>query len=902
MRSRRKRAYRTFLAERLEVRSLLSGGPNVFGPFPAGSLNPSFGTGGIATSSIFGPTDTSASDVAIARQGDGKIVVAGTARGVNSQSGFALARYNNDGTLDTHFGNKGTVFTPFLSGSVAATASALAIEPDGKIVVVGTVQGTINGNSSEEFALARYNSDGSLDARFGNGGEVLTDFGPDTFSSASSVAIAGNGAIVVAGSTTIGGNGDYAVARYNANGSLDRSFGTGGEVAFNFPDFTVFTTKVGVALQPNGKVVLAGTVASFTNGFTTDFGVARLNTNGSMDTTFGGDGLVTTSFGDPLRVESVAGVALEPGTGAIVVAGTVQDPSNGFTEEFALARYNAGDGSLDAGFGTGGEVVTTPAPSTTSVATDLAIQPSNGAILVTGTTSGFDSSSTFFQSLTLNRYTTAGKLDPSFGTGGQVLTAFTPGSRSSGAGVAVQLDGKIVAAGSVTFTDGGTVAGFGVARYNTNGSLDRGFGTRGEVVTNVPGPSSDVAAGEAIQRDGKIVVVGTASVFAPNGAINTDFALTRFNADGSVDTHFGNNGSVLTDFGTGANQAVAVAIQPDGKIVVAGTINGTINDDFQDIGVARYNPDGTLDRSFANGGEVLIDLGSDTDGTAAGLAIQPNGKIVVAGTASGFDADDNFFEEIALARLNANGRLDATFGTGGEVLTGFGANTTVAAAGLALQPNGKIVVAGTATDQDTFVNEFALARYNTNGQLDASFGTGGEVTTSFGDGVSATARAVAIQANGRIVVAGSTTDLNTFNDDFALARYTTTGALDTTFGTGGLVTTSFGPGASADATGLAIQPDGEIVVAGTVQDFSTDFTSDFGLARYNPNGSLDSSFGTGGEVRTSFGPDVSGTVAGVAIAPGGDIVVVGTTSVGFNNPEFTLADYLGSKKKDRGRG
>ncbi len=900
MRSRRKRDHRTFLIERLEVRSLLSGGPNVFGPLPAGSLNPAFGKGGIVSASpIAGPTDTSASDVAIGRQGDGKIVVAGTARGVESQSGFALARYNSDGTLDTHFGNNGTVFTPFLAGTVAATASALAIEPDGKILVVGTVEGTINGNDSEEFALARYNADGSLDTRFGNGGEVLTDFGPDSFSSASSVAIAGNGAIVVAGSATIDGTNDFAVARYNTNGSLDKSFGTGGEATPNFgPNLTVFATKVGLTLQPNGKVVLAGTVADFTGGFTADFGLARLNADGSPDTTFGNGGEVTTGFG-ALRVESVAGVGLEPGTGAIVVAGTVQDPSNGFTEEFALARYNARDGSLDAGFGTGGEVVTAPAPSTTSVATDLAIQP-NGAILVTGTTSGFDSSSTFFQSLTLNRYTTGGSLDATFGTNGQVLTAFAAGSRSSGAGVAVQPDGKIVAAGSVTFTDGGTVAGFGVARYNTNGSLDRGFGTRGEVVTNVPGPSSDVAAGEAIQRDGKIVVVGTASVFAPNGAIDTDFALTRFNADGTVDTHFGNNGSVLTDFGTGTNQAVAVAIQPDGRIVVAGTINGTILDDFQDIGVARYNPDGTLDRSFGNGGEVLIDLGSDTDGAAAGLAIQPNGKIVVAGTASGFDADDNFFEEIALARLNANGRLDATFGTGGEVLTSFGANLTVAASGVALQSNGQIVVAGTATDQDTFVNEFALARYNANGKLDAGFGTGGEVVTSFGDDVSATARAVAIQANGRIVVAGSITDPDTFNDDFALARYNTNGKLDTTFGTAGLVTTSFGPTASADGTSLAIQPDGEIVVAGTVEDFSS-FTQGFGVARYNPDGSLDPSFGTGGEVVTSFGPNVSGNAAGVAIAPDGDIVVAGTTSDNFQS-EFTLADYLGSSKKGRGRG
>ena len=174
------------------------------------------------------------------------------------------------------------------------------------------------------------------------------------------------------------------------------------------------------------------------------------------------------------------------------------------------------------------------------------------------------------------------------------------------------------------------------------------------------------------------------------------------------------------------------------------------------------------------------------------------------------------------------------------------------------------------------------------------------MTTSFGDDVSATARAVAIQANGRIVVAGSITDLNTFNDDFALARYNTTGALDSTFGTGGLVTTGFGDSASADATSLAIQPDGEIVVAGTVNDFNT-FTQGFGVARYNPNGSLDPTFGTGGEVVTSFGSGVSGNAAGVALTCDGDIIVAGTTFEGFDG-EFTLVDYLGSKQKGRGRG
>ena len=276
-----------------------------------------------------------------------------------------------------------------------------------------------------------------------------------------------------------------------------------------------------------------------------------------------------------------------------------------------------------------------------------------------GTTSGFDGDGNFFEDLTLARYTVAGRLDAGFGTGGEVLTDFGAGSRTTGAGVAIQPDGKIVAAGTVSFPfGGGTVAGFGVARYTLNGSLDRSFGTRGEVITNVPGPSSDVAAGEAIQPDGKIVEVGTASVFAPDGSIVGDFALTRFNADGSVDTHFGTNGSVLTNFGDGSIQAVGVAIQADGKIVVAGTLT---NGEFvQEIVLARYNKDGSLDRSFGIGGEVLTDFGDDTSATAAGVAVDPNGRIVVAGTVSGFDSSDNFFQDFArgaLQRQRQAGRL-----------------------------------------------------------------------------------------------------------------------------------------------------------------------------------------------------------------------------------------------------
>src|SRR4051794_17804847 len=198
MRLRRNRFAYQISVERLEGRSLLSAGAGL----KPGSLDPGFGDSGIATSpAILGPTSDTASGVAIQRQGDGKIVVAGTARGVDTQSAFAVARYNKDGSLDAKFGNDGTGFTPFPSGS--AVASAGAIEPDGKLVGGGALPGFMGGNNGGDLAPARYNKDGGLDGSLGDGGEILTDFGPDSSSSASSVAIAPDGKIVVSGPVTI---------------------------------------------------------------------------------------------------------------------------------------------------------------------------------------------------------------------------------------------------------------------------------------------------------------------------------------------------------------------------------------------------------------------------------------------------------------------------------------------------------------------------------------------------------------------------------------------------------------------------------------------------------------------------------------------------------------------------
>ena len=671
MRMRHRRPHRKFAVECLETRALLSGGLDGHNLLPPGTLNPAFGSGGFVTSSILGPTDDNAAGVAIQKQADGKIVVAGTARGVTSQSALAVTRENADGSLDTSFGKGGTVLTESNSGSILA-ASALAIQADGKIVVAGLFEGNLNNNFAEDFAVVRYNANGSLDTTFGNGGEVLTDFGPNSFSEATTVAITPSGKILVAG---IDGS-DYALAQYKSDGTLDPSFGSGGEVVTQLGPETTATDSVSAAIQPDGKIVLAGAVDESNPGFQIDFGLVRYNTNGSLDSKFGNGGVAVTAFGPSSDVFEVAGIAIEPGTNAIVVAGSVQTPPE-FPLSFALARYNAKDGSLDTTFGNGGEVVTTSAPATTSTATGLAIQP-EGAIVLSGTTTGVDSNQNTFQDLTVARYKAAdGRLDTSFGHGGEVLTSFGPGTLTTGSGVTIQADGKIVAAATV----GG---GFGVARYTTKGSPDKGFGHGGEVIINIPMPASMSASSEAIQSDGKIIVAGGATVIGLNDAPVSEIVLTRFNKDGSLDQSFGTNGSVTTDFGSGGNSAVGVTIEHDGRILVAADVSLLVNNQFaQDIGVAQYNTDGSLDKSFGHGGEVLIDFGAGVTASASGLAIENDGTIVVSGTASGFDTNFNFFQDFTLAALNKDGGVDAAFGTHGEVVTSFGPNTPAVSAGIA---------------------------------------------------------------------------------------------------------------------------------------------------------------------------------------------------------------------------
>ena len=370
---------------------------------------------------------------------------------------------------------------------------------------------------------------------------------------------------------------------------------------------------------------------------------------------------------------------------------------------------------------------------------------------------------------TLARYTAAGKLDRRFGTGGKVLTDFGGTRSQAGAtALAIRPDGKLVVVGYAQIGRGGST-GFAIARYTVAGAPDRTFGRNGRVTTSFDSRRRAAgASGVAIQRDGKVVAVGHTSDYPDFSRFR--FALVRYNARGTLDPSFGRGGKVETDFGARSGAfAEAAAIQPDGKIVAAGHVS---RDSGTHVALARYNADGTLDRSFGQGGRVETRVG-DGQSYGSALVLQADGKLVVAGRASRAGRG-NF----TLVRYGADGRLDPGFGEGGAVVASVGN-----ARALALQRDRKLVTAGTSRGRR--YRQFALARWAADGSPDPGFGRGGRVPTEFH--ASATANAVVVRADGKIVVAGTIG-----GRDFVLARYTSSGRLDVTFGAGGKVLTDFG--------------------------------------------------------------------------------------------------------------
>ena len=568
-----------------------------------GTMDTSFATGTGANGFVWN----------IAQQPDGKLLIGGGFLSYNGVARNGIARINSDGSMDTGF-NHGV--------GALGQVNELGIDSQGRIFGAGA---TISFDGTTVNRIFGLNSDGTLDPDFpgGSGSPVAIN----------ALSVQPDDNIVIGCGSEFNGIPRGGLARLtnltgmptptptstpvvtptptstptatstatpitcSTPGSLDLSFDGDGKVTT--PIGTGSEQAYAVAIHSDGKIVVAG--YSFIATSVIDFAVVRYNADGSLDTSFDGDGKVTTGVG---TTDIAYSVAIQS-DGKIVIAGY---SLIGSTRDFVVIRYNT-DGTLDTSFDGDGKVITQFGTSD-EIAYSVAIQPDQKIVVA-----GYSVGSTF--DFAVVRYNTDGSLDTSFDGDGKVTTPIGSG-REEARSVAIHSDGKIVAAG-FSFID--TNNDFAVVRYNADGSLDTSFDGDGKVTTSI-GISNDTALSVAIQADGRVVAAGV-SVIPPNN----DFALVRYNTDGSLDTSFDGDGKVTTAIGTSSEEAQSVGIQSDGKIVAAGYTDNGLNFDFA---MGRYNTDGSLDTTFDGDGKVTTQIGSGED-NAYGVKIQPDGRVVAAG-------------------------------------------------------------------------------------------------------------------------------------------------------------------------------------------------------------------------------------------------------------------------------
>jgi uncharacterized delta-60 repeat protein len=424
---------------------------------------------------------------------------------------------------------------------------------------------------------------------------------------------------------------------------------------------------------------------------------ASTATGGRPDPTFNGQGAAVTAFAGELAEARALCVQAD---GRIIVAGSVGATADG-TKDFALVRYHP-DGMLDETFGTGGKCVVHVAGSDSS-AYALAVNTDATKIVAVGSSLDLESNSLDFL---LVRLAADGLLDTTFNGNGIVVTDFLGHSDDIAYAVALQSDGKILAAGFTTQPDSTTHEG-----------------------------------------DQKRPDEGPAQLRTEH------FAMARYLPDGSLDLDFGDEGMAVTSFPGDLSRARAICIQPAGEIIVAGIVRAG-GDSLADFAAVRYSSDGRLDETFGVGGRVLIDV-VGTDDTAHAVALQADGKIVLAGEA----ADDMDHLHFLLVRLDPHGKPDPDFNSSGVLLV---EDLAGSAFGIAVQGDGKLLAGGYATREATDdagnlapKDDFAIARFETGGALDMSFGKSGVALIDLG-GRSDRAAAIALQPDGAILAAGST--------------------------------------------------------------------------------------------------------------------------------------------------
>ncbi|APV50817.1 hypothetical protein BWI17_14640 [Betaproteobacteria bacterium GR16-43] len=781
-----------------------------------------FGTGGFVRSRFGESLDEA---LAVRILPDGKILVAGRSRNAAYTYDTALARYLPDGTLDPAFGTQGkTVARGY-------EARGIALQPDGSILVAGLSQSDTNDYG--RMALLRFTSQGQLDSSFGNGGIVTSTAGA-LRSLAKAVALQADGKIVVAGEAGSLPDGHITAWRFQANGGVDSSFGTAGVASIP----TQLAPREGassIVVQADGRILLGGYALIARNSveWSNAQVVVRLGDNGSLDNTF------APSTMDLLAAEGDVTLALQP-NGRILAAGSLGAFGN---SAFAVVGYGA-NGGVDVTFGNAGLAATVAQPGAGGWITGITVQ-ADGAMVVTGGSVGIG--------FPAARFLANGAPDATFGNAGVVSIGMPPlplppfGSNISGArgAIATQADGKLVFAGTWLRNSDD----FTVVRLGANGSIDPTFASGGIAMTDFG--NGDRASWNAVHAmpDGRVIATGSGM-----DKLRSYITVARYLDDGTQDPAFGTNGFVRTDLGTESSVVSSTSTtEPDGRLTVAGvrtTRVGPLNY-VRDVAWVRYLADGSLDPTFGNQG---VALQADPNLEPTRIKVRPEGGyFVLAKSSTG----------TYLERLDANGTLVASFGSGGK-LTLPNATNVSPYSQLEVQADGKVLLAGGFRD-------WVVRRLLADGSPDPSFGTGGiaTITPPSADGVVG----IALDSMGRIVVGGGRS--GDFGTLMGAARLMPDGTPDPTFGNGGTTPLSnWAPHESPAA--MALDSDGGILLSGTCNRHPSS-TYDLCVTRYMANGLRDSAFGLDGQVLI---PDSSteGRVVGMVGRDSSVVLAIATTT------------------------
>ena len=721
-----------------------------------GSVDKGFGLNGFVRFD-----DAMVFDIAV--QPDGKLIIVGAVSVGFQIPGILITRLNSNGSRDTSFGTNGYVTTDIGSDSVG---TAVALQQDGKIIIGG-----YHGRNNSDLLVVRLNFDGSPDPTFGDNGFSTYDLGADDYLNA--IAVQADGRITAVGSTGQYSR-DLLIVRFNSNGSFDNAFGNSGIFIF---DSGTSDAGSDIILQQNGQIIVTG--GSETSNGSNDYKalIIRLNSNGTFDRRFGTGGIATFHYGGLMAI--VCGASIQP-DGKIVIATFKHSPDWQKADIF-ITRLNT-DGTVDKGFGSDGIAVF--ADGYIEGLRNVKLL-SDGKLLIVG-----KQLDTTGNTILMLRYDNNGKLDNSFSDDGIVRYIVRTGTEDHGKTTAVQSDGKIIIAG-VSFSDmRNTIF---IQRYNGDGTQDKDFGTNGIIYFDAGWRDKFFVLGTFVllQADGKFILT-----------INRGMTLTlfRFNVDGTPDISFGLNGSIDYSLFFGFNQTdlsynLSVAIQSDRKLLVADrSLFGVV--------LLRLNIDGTPDNDFGTGGVTFYSINNWNNGV--GMAIQSDGRIIVAG--SGADNNNNnqatcVDGHLAILRFSSNGTIDSGFGNNGVIK--YPNPSCLQVRDLLMRKNGKFVVLLSG------ISEISLKQFNSDGSSDTGFGVEG--IASFDDSM-AYANAMKLQRDGKIVVTGNAPYPRSNISDTLVLRFNQNGSPDKTFGDNGVAKHKIGTSSSGNA--LAIQPDGNIVIAG----------------------------------------------------------------------------------------